>query len=91
MRVAGWTRYPDVAFRAVDLPEQAVTIPRGAAAVMDGEGCAAGEDPVDQRSRVRLSIQSTAERVRRWASPSGANLKIAPSSSSNALSGCVSV
>jgi hypothetical protein len=34
--VAGGTRYPDVALRAVDLPEEAITVPRRATAVVEG-------------------------------------------------------
>src|SRR5271154_6351436 len=45
LSVAEGSWYPNVSCRSVDLPEEAVAVPRHAAAVMDGNGGAAGKNP----------------------------------------------
>src|SRR5882762_9721775 len=43
LRVAEGAGYPDISVRAVDLPEEAVAVPRHPAAIVNGDGCAVGQ------------------------------------------------
>src|SRR5712672_3020147 len=43
LRMADGAGYPDISLRAVDLPEEAVAVPRHPAAIVNGDGCAVGQ------------------------------------------------